>query len=171
MKKMKAEEIIDLLDLSPLDQEGGFFRRIWTSSIPAETPSGGRAASYAASSAIYYLITSESYSHLHSLKSDELWHFYQGDSVELYLFPAQGSLYPQKVTLGTNLQEGERPFCSAPAGTVFGARLKEGEWALLGNTVTPSFEVEDFETVSCNEALKRWPDYAEWIENLCGEGP
>lgn len=125
MQKMKAEEVIELLDLNPLDQEGGFFRRIWTSSLPAVTPPEGKATSYAASSAIYYLITSESYSHLHSLKSDELWHFYQGDPVELYLFPAQSSLYPQKVTLGMNLSARESPFYPVPAGTVFGARLKK----------------------------------------------
>lgn len=165
-KPLSAEEVIELLQLSPLEGEGGFYRRIWTSPHSASPPSGGKAASYRAGSAIYYLITESSFSSLHYLKSDELWHFYLGDAVDLFLFPQHKDEAPQKIQLGRDLAAGERPFSPVPAGTLMGARLREGEWALLGNTLTPSFEAEDYSLVTTEEALKKWPDYATWIHSL-----
>lgn len=165
---MTAEEIIHLLELTPLEPEGGFFRRIWYSSAHASAPPEGKAKHYRTGSAIYYLMTRDNISRLHSLKSTELWHFYQGDPVELTLFPRDDQ-DPHSMILGQNLLQGQRPFYTVPGGTVFGASLYEGgEWALLGNCLTPSFEEEDFCLEDPEELKRLFPEWKERIQELGG---
>ena len=72
---MTAQQVIDALGLVPLAGEGGMYRQTYAS---ARTLDGA-----AAGTAIYYLLTEHSFSHLHRLTGDEMYHFYLGDAVEL----------------------------------------------------------------------------------------
>ena len=98
----------------------------------------------AAATAIYYLLTPETVSTLHRLASDEVFHFYLGDPVEmLHLLPDRSH---QVLTLGHDLAAGMTLQVVVPAGVWQGARLAAGgRWALLGCTVAPGFEFADYE--------------------------
>ena len=132
-----AAEIIALLGLQPLPEEGGWYAETYR----GRTLPGGRAAS----TAIYYLLEASQVSRLHRLPNDEVWHFYTGDPVELLVLgpPPSGSVH----LLGADLAAGQRPQALVPAGHWQGARLKSGgRFALMGTTVAPGFEFEDFES-------------------------
>lgn len=136
---MDVKHLLELLKLSPLPGEGGYYRRTFSSAHPVH---GGNIAG----SAIYYLITAASGSALHRLKeSDEMFHYYCGDPVEMLLWDESSSQihYP---ALGNRLELGELPQLLVPAGCWQAMRLRNGgKWALLGTTVTPGYQSQDFE--------------------------
>ena len=162
MKHLAAEEIIRTLGLERLPGEGGYFRRTWTS--PA------RAGSRAYGSAIYFLLTtgSEGFSAFHRLGTDEIYHFYRGDPVELHLLRPNGS--HQLLILGAGIETGEVPQAVVPAGTIQGSRLVTGgRYALLGTTMAPEFIPEELALLSRAELLERFPGNAEIILALTRE--
>ncbi|MFN3266029.1 MAG: cupin domain-containing protein [Deinococcales bacterium] len=151
---MTALEVIEILGLAPHPREGGFFVETYRSSRqlpPLETHPHPRLES----TAIYYLLTPQTYSRLHRLRSDEIFHHYAGDTVEmLQLFPDGSS---KVIPIGKDFMAGERPQVLAPAGVWQGSRLKAGGvWALLGCTVAPGFEYEDYEDAPRDYFLKRY---------------
>ncbi len=154
-----ADEVKKLLGLEPHPREGGWFSRTYESAARVE--GGVRRAG----TAIYYLLEPATFSEMHKLKSDEIFHFYAGDPVEqLQLFPdGTGRL----IRIGNGLAKGERPQVVVPAGVWQGARLAEGgTWALLGCTVTPGFEYEDYEAGTAAELCTEWREWAELIREL-----
>ena len=156
-----AQEIKALLSLAPHPVEGGSFRRTYTSGATVDLPRGKRAQS----SAIYYLLDAGSFSEMHILASDEMFHFYLGDPVEmLQLFPDGRSAL---VALGPDLKAGQQVQLLVPAGVWQGTRLVEGgEVALLGCTVTPGFDFADYRSGSYEELAAKWPGEAERIRKL-----
>jgi uncharacterized protein len=164
---MTAKEIIELLGLQPHPREGGYFLETYRSKriLPAlETHPNPRIES----TAIYYLLTPETYSRLHKLCGDEIFHHYAGDAVEmLQLFPDGSS---QTIRIGKDLAYGERPQVLAPANVWQGSRLVDGgAWALLGCTVAPGFEFEDYIDQSRAYFLERYPRESEFIAALTPE--
>ena len=102
---------------------------------------------------------------MHRLKSDEIFHFYAGDAVEL-LQLREGDP-GHMVVIGNNLAAGERPQVVVPHGVWQGSRLRKGgAWALLGCTVSPGFEFEDYDAGDEAELLGLWPEWAEMIAEL-----
>src|ERR1035437_8992196 len=144
---MTADEVKKILGLVPHPRDGGC-------SIPT-SPHGEMlpAAAFAdgpysgprhTATAIYDLLEPGAFSEMHCLKSDEVFHFYAGDAVEMMQLHADGS--GTIVRIGNRLDEGERPQVVAPRGVWQGSRLADGgAWALLGCTVSPGFEVEDYQ--------------------------
>src|ERR1700684_4274757 len=131
---MTADQIRSLLHLEPHPVEGGWFRRTYTSAGNVELQRGQRAQG----TAIYYLLEAGTFSEMHVLNSDEIFHFYLGDPVEmLQLLPDGGSAL---VTLGPDLQAGQHVQLVVPAGVWQGTRLiddggaGDGKVALLGCT-------------------------------------
>ena len=118
--------------------------------------------------AIYFLITRDSFSALHRLASDEIWHFYLGDPVRLVqLIPAGGP--PKLVTLGSDLGAGQIPQQVVPGGTWQGAQLVEASprgWSLLGCTMTLGWDDRDFTLGERASLLADFPAAAEWITRL-----
>jgi hypothetical protein len=102
---------------------------------------------------------------MHLLDSDEMFHFYLGDPVEmLQLLPGGGSAV---FTLGTDLQAGERVQMLVPAGVWQGLRLfGGGKLALMGCTVVPGFDFADYHNSSYAELAEKWPEQAERIRAL-----
>ena len=158
---MTAEEIKSLLKLEPLNVEGGWFRRTYASSCIVELPRGTRPLS----SAIYYLLEAGTFSEMHCLESDEIYHFYLGDPVEMQqLFPDGSSAV---FILGPDLKAGQHVQLVVPAGVWQGARLVgDGKVALLGCTVTPGFDYADYRGGSYDELAEKWPAEAERIRTL-----
>ena len=158
---MTAAEIKALLRLEPHPIEGGSYRRTYTSAGTVELERGARAQG----TAIYYLLEAGTFSELHVLASDEIFHFYLGDPVEmLQLYPDGGSAV---LTLGPDLQNGQQVQCVVPAGVWQGTRLiGDGKVALLGCTVTPGFDFADYKNASYAELAAKWPREAERIKLL-----
>jgi predicted cupin superfamily sugar epimerase len=155
------EEIKSILKLEPHPVEGGFFRRTYTSALTMETERGRRAAG----TAIYYLLEPGTFSEMHVLTSDEIFHFYLGDPVEmLQLYPDGNSAV---FTLGQDLSAGQHVQLTVPAGVWQGTRLLSGgKMALLGCTVTPGFEFADYTSGSYADLAERWPAESERIRAL-----
>ena len=135
---MDIEKLKRMLDLKPLPSEGGFYRNpigprsdCRASAFPSVT-----AASEVFGTAIYFLLTPDTFSAMHRLASDEVYHFYLGDPVELLCLREDGS--GEIFTIGTDPDAGMRPQIAVPRGTWQGSRLRPGgRFALLGTTVTP----------------------------------
>jgi predicted cupin superfamily sugar epimerase len=128
-----GEDLIEFLGLVP-HPEGGWYRRTW------EAPA--KAGDRPAASAIYYLLLEGEVSLPHRIDAIELWHFYDGDPLELVREPPGGA--PQTTILGLDLADGQRPQAVVEAGVWQSARPL-GRYALMGATVTPAFMFEGFE--------------------------
>lgn len=158
---MTASEIKALLNLQPHPVEGGNFRRTYASVDTIELPRGTRPLS----TAIYYLLEPGTFSEMHVLQSDEIYHFYLGDPVEMLHLYGDGS--SAVFTLGPDITAGQHVQLAVPARVWQGARLvDEGKAALLGCTVTPGFDLADYRNASCSELVKNWPAEAGRIRAL-----
>ena len=117
------------------------------------------------STAIYYMLTPGTFSEMHRLKGDEIFHFYAGSPVEmLQLFP-DGS--GKKVIIGNNIKQEEQPQVVVPAGVWQGSRLLPGgEFALMGTTMAPGFDFSDYQTGNKEELIRRYPHFEELITHL-----
>jgi len=163
---MNAQYWIEHLELLE-HPEGGYFRETYRSA-DAITESGlpGRfSGSHAVSTAIYFLVLNRFPSRLHRLKSDEIWHFYEGDPITLSL------LHPDKrletIRLGRNPDNGEVFQATVPAGCWFGGTVEApGSYALVGCTVAPGFDFTDFELGTRSRLLPEFPEHADTIEML-----
>lgn len=139
---LTADEIIALLGLSPLEGEGGFFRQTWVRPAPP-----GRGTGAPDATAILYLVTPASFSALHRLRDDELFHFYLGDPCEQVVIMPDGTA--EQTILGPDLRGGMIVQRLVPAGAWQGTRLVPGgRFALLGTTMTPGFDPGGFELAS-----------------------
>jgi len=158
---MTAEEIKTLLKLDPHPVEGGWYRRTYTSEVSVALLRGVRPYG----TAIYYLLEEGTFSEMHMVASDEVFHFYLGDPVEmLLLHPDGGSAL---LILGPDLAAGQQPQILVPAGVWQGERLLEGgKVALFGCTVTPGFDFADYRSGSYTELAAGWPGQAERIRKL-----
>ena len=165
---MTAEEVKKLLGLAPHPREGGWYVRTYEAQevIAAEAFEDGRyAGGRRTGTAIYYLLEPDTFSEMHRLKSDEVFHFYAGDAVEMLQLLPDGS--GRRVVIGNDFAKGERPQVAVGRGVWQGSRLMAGGmWALLGCTVSPGFEFEDYEDASYEELAKLWPDWSEKIRAL-----
>ena len=158
-----AREWIERLALLP-HPEGGWYRetyrsteRIEAAALPARF-GGARVFS----TAIYYLLVAGERSALHRIKSDEVWHHYAGDAVTLWVLDAPGTA--RQLRLGG---DGE-PQLTIPAGAWYGARVAGGGagYALMGGTVAPGFEFDDFELADRTTLLPGWPAHRAIIDDL-----
>ncbi len=158
---LNAEKIIRLLGLEPHPVEGGRYRRTYTSGLTLETEQGRRATA----SAIYYLLERGTFSEMHRLRSEEIFHFYAGEAVEMLQLWPDGSA--RRVVLGHDLEAGQAVQVVVPADVWQGTRMAgQGQWALLGCTVSPAFQFEDYESGVCDELTAKWPQQAAMIRAL-----
>jgi predicted cupin superfamily sugar epimerase len=152
-----AETIIAALGLQP-HPEGGHFRETFRSDErigPAALPER-YGADRAIATAIYYLIEQSDFSALHRVQSDEVFHFYLGSPVELFVISPEG--IATTTILGANVTAGQRPQTVVPRGSLQGLRVvRGGDFALLGATVAPGFDFADFELVGREAAIRAHP--------------
>jgi uncharacterized protein len=164
---LTAQRIIDRLQLVPLTIEGGLFRESYRSqlSIPAESLPRHYTGDRSVSTAIYYLITPETFSVMHRVKSDEIFHFYAGDPVEMLQLWPNGS--GRVLTIHNDLANPCEPQIVVPAGVWQGCRLTSGgRWALMGCTVAPGFDYADYEVGNRDELPSAYPQFADQITAL-----
>jgi len=165
--KVGAKDIITLLGLSPLPGEGGYYVETHRSDgcIPNDVLSSQYAGDRSYATAIYYLLTPDTFSAIHRLPSDEVYHFYLGDPVEMLLLYQDGS--GKTIVLGSDLEGGIRPQVVIPRGLWQGSHLcLGGEWALLGTTVSPGFEFADYEEGQRDFLVGHYPEFEHLIRAL-----
>ncbi len=157
----EAARLIARLQLERLPGEGGFYRQTWLS--PERDPTGRPLGS-----AILYLMTPEDFSALHRLKTPEIWHFHAGDTVEhVQLHPQEAQ--PRITRLGASPDRGEEPQLVVPAAVWQGARLAAGGthgWALLGCTLAPAWDEQEWEPGRREDLLRTFPAAAALIHAL-----
>lgn len=147
---LSRDDLIRLLSLEPLPVEGGFFRETYRSAY---------------STAIYYLLTPDTYSAIHRLPSAEVFHFYYGDPVQMLLLPQDGDA--RVVLLGNDPDGVFNPQVVVPAGVWQGSCLAEGgRLALLGTTVSPAFEFSDLEPGDAALLSSLFPRQRDLIQRL-----
>ncbi len=165
-----VETLCALLGLVPHPVEGGFFRETYRSAdlVPSDALPARYRGPRAAATAIYYLLTAGTVSAMHRLATDEVFHFYLGDPVEMLHLRPDGS---HRVTiLGSDLDAGQRPQVVVPRDVWQGARLVPGgRLALLGTTVAPGFDYADYETGERSALLARHPAARDLIVALTPE--
>lgn len=115
---------------------------------------------------IYFLLEQDQFSAFHRIRSDEIWHFYNGDPVIVYEIQQDGKLI--KHLLGDNPIAGESFSCVIKAGNWFGSRpVSGGEYGLVGCTVTPGFDFADFELAIKEQLAAEFPQHTALINELC----
>lgn len=160
-----AEQLIDKLNLRPLPVEGGLFAQTWRGIVQAQ-----QAGAKPAGTATYAMLTdhSDSFSAMHRLPTDEIWHFYLGDPIDMLCLEPDRQV--RRVTLGQDVLAGQLVQAIVPAGTWMGARLAAGgRYALFGNTMAPGFTEGDYEGATAQLA-KDYPEAAAEILALIRPG-
>jgi predicted cupin superfamily sugar epimerase len=162
-----ADYWIERLDLRE-HPEGGYFRETYRSEEMIEhaclhSRYGGRRS---VSTSIYFLLRGSQTSRLHRLQSDELWHYYDGSTVTLHIITPDGYYVTRRIGLDAE----SNPQGIIPAGCWFGATVDDPDgFVLVGCTVAPGFDVEDFEMGSREELIGMFPDHRAVIEQLTPE--
>lgn len=164
----KADEIIRTLGLMP-HPEGGFFKETYRSKEEIEQDDlseefNGRRHF---STCIYFMLTSDSFSALHRIRQDEIWHYYDGSPLTLHMIKPDGAY--SSVIIGKDISAGQLPQFVIPAGTWFGATvINADDYTLLGCTVSPGFDFKDFTLAKRETLLKEFPQHTDIIMRLTG---
>ncbi|HEX5172135.1 MAG TPA: cupin domain-containing protein [Cyclobacteriaceae bacterium] len=146
--------------------EGGYYKETYRAAefIPVNGLPERFDAERNFSTAIYFLLRSNDRSMFHRIKSDELWHFYAGSSLSIYVL-ADGKLVTY--TLGYDPGKGHALQLVIPANCWFGAKVNESNsYTLAGCTVAPGFDFHDFEFADRSALIKEFPDQRGVIEML-----
>ncbi len=156
---------IKKLKLAP-HPEGGWFKEVYRSPevVNREALPPRFSGSRNFSTAIYYLLEEGDFSAFHRIKSDEIWHFYDGLTMEIIEINATGKLTIHY--LGTEPGKDTQPQVVVKAGSWFAARPL-GSFTLVGCTVSPGFDFADFEMADKSQLTKQFPQYKNLTESLC----
>lgn len=165
MKMDRKKVLIESLNLQP-HPEGGFFAEIYRS---REKFNYGEDRAFPAgrnySTGIYYLLGSEDISCFHRIKSDEVWHHYEGSAITIHVIHEDGQY--EALHLGKNLSDRQQPQCVVPSGAWFGVTVDEPDhYALCGCTVSPGFDFEDFEMADRGLMFQAFPEHEAIIRKL-----
>jgi predicted cupin superfamily sugar epimerase len=156
--------LMEKLHLKPIPAEGGFFTVTYTADAVIPDGLDGRGARHVGGG-IYFLLTPETFSAMHRLKSDEVYHFYGGSPVEMLQLLPDGS--SKKIILGPELWNGQEPQVVVKHGTWQGSHLIASTgYALMGTTMAPAFDPADFELAKRAELIKLYPKQTELITKL-----
>ena len=162
-----AQYWIDHLDLQK-HPEGGFFKEVYRSDeiVPGAHLPERYQSDRCFSTAIYFLITAGDHSKFHKIKSDELWHFYEGDPLDLYLLnDTSGEV--NRFRMGRDPENGQQMQLAIPKNRWFGAKLAVSRgYSLVGCTVAPGFDFADFEMAGRQELITTFPQHQKIINML-----
>jgi uncharacterized protein len=162
-----AQYWIHHLGLSP-HPEGGYYRATYKSDLTivrSALPSSYQ-GDRSASTAIYFLLDEGNFSAFHRIASDEVWHFYAGSSLVVYVIDPEGNY--SELHLGSD--EGEVFQAVVKAGSWFASRVRDAAgFALVGCTVAPGFDFADFELGVRSELIRAFPAHRKLIEELTRE--
>jgi predicted cupin superfamily sugar epimerase len=147
--------------------EGGWYKEVYRSPLIIDKKNlpDSFSDNKNASTHIYFLLEKEQFSAFHRIKSDELWHFYSGDPLIIYEID-NGTMIEH--LLGSDPGMGQSLFCVIRAGNWFASKIvTDGEFGLVGCTVSPGFDFADFEMAAKENLLLLYPQHRALIGALC----
>lgn len=159
------EHIVTQYKLIP-HPEGGYYKETYRSQeiIPAKGLPARFTGDRNVSTAIYFLLLENLFSAFHRIKSDECWHFYEGDSLHVHVLHSKGNY--ELIRLGKNREIGEVYQAIVPADAWFASET-QGQYSFVGCTVAPGFDFHDFELAKAAELKSEYAEQASLIERLC----
>lgn len=160
----KAKQYIQKLQLKK-HPEGGCYREVYRAAEMFYIDTPPKALKRNASTSIYFLLEGKQVSKFHKLKSDEQWHFYDGSSVKIYVIDDKGKL--TEFVLGNKIDDGKLFQLVIKKNNWFAAELinKRG-YALIGCTISPGFDFNDFELADKETMIKKFPMHSDLISKL-----
>jgi len=162
-----AAQLIQQYNLQP-HPEGGWYKETYRNkeTIPSLALPERFGGDRNFSTAIYFLLEQGNFSAFHKIKSDECWHFYAGDTLQVYVLQDDGKL--EIIQLGSDILNGELFQYVVPANCWFASRpAPESDFCFVGCTVAPGFDFADFEMAKAEELIALYPQYANVIKELC----
>lgn len=163
----KVKYYVDKLQLIP-HPEGGYYKEVYRAGeiILSEALPGNFRGNRNISTSIYYLLQRKDYSAFHKLKSDEVWHFYDGSALQIYIIDQSGNFSIK--LLGKNAENEEAFQIVIAKECWFAAELVDKtSFSLVGCTVSPGFDFRDFEMADCSKLADQFPMHKELIQRLC----
>ncbi len=161
----EAKKWVEHLNLQP-HPEGGFFKETYRGelNLPSAVLGNDFAGDRSISTGIYYLLCGSDFSALHRIASDEVWHFYAGTPLRVEGIHSDGR---REDWILSNDGVSGMPQAIVPAGVWFGSRLVDSDgFALVGCTVAPGFDFNDFQMANRDVFVERFPEHSTWIESL-----
>jgi predicted cupin superfamily sugar epimerase len=164
---LTPKQLIQQFNLIP-HPEGGYYKETYRSdetilqnALPARF-SGERNFS----TAIYFLLEKEHFSAFHKIQSDECWHFYAGDELNIYVLHLTGEL--EIIHLGNDVTNGQTFQFVVPSSCWFASEpAKDSAFSFVGCTVAPGFDFADFEMAKADELIQLFPQHETVIKRLC----
>ena len=163
----QVKQLIGQFQLQP-HPEGGWYKETYksTEEIPANALPQRFPGARVFSTAIYFLLEQGNFSAFHRIKSDECWHFYAGEALEVYIIFPNGKL--EIITLGNDIAGGQVFQYVVPASCWFASRPAEkSSFSFVGCTVAPGFDFADFELANVQLLTALYPQHIELITGLC----
>ena len=164
---LTTQQLIKQYNLQP-HPEGGWYKETYKSkeTISATALPERFGSTRAFSTAIYFLLEEENFSAFHRIKSDECWHFYDGDPLDVYVLKSDGSL--DIIHLGQDINNDQLFQYVVPANCWFASKPAAGsKFCFVGCTVAPGFDFADFEMADSASLIKDFPQHQDVIETLC----
>jgi len=169
LEEKDARYWVERLGLEP-HPEGGLFRQTYRSevTIAREALPAGFGGARAALTAIYFLLEGKNFSAFHRLRSDEMWHFYAGSPLLVHVIDPSGK--HSTIFLGSAPDAGQTLQAVVRAGCWFASHVWDWKsYALVGCTVAPGFDFDDFEMGKREELVRQYPQHRELIRRLTRE--
>lgn len=160
------QALIKHLELLP-HPEGGFYKEVYRSKevIPTSALAEKYEGERNVCTSIYFMLTSGNFSAFHRINQDEIWHFYQGEAIELHIISPQGK--HKLVMVGHDFTKGEVPQVVVPARHWFAAKVSvDNSFSLVGCTVSPGFDFRDFELAKGTKLIKEFPEHVSLISDF-----
>ena len=164
---MTTQQLIQQYNLQP-HPEGGWYKEIYKSSehIAANALPARFFGDRTFSTAIYFLLEQGNFSAFHRIKSDECWHFYAGDCLQIYVIQMNGTL--DIIRLSNDIEQGQLFQYTVPANCWFASRpAPNSSFCFVGCTVAPGFDFADFEMADATALSALFPQHEILITSLC----
>lgn len=164
---LNINQIIKKLNLKPHPIEGGYYKETYRSKeiINKNLLPKKYAQNKSCSTAIYYLLTKNTFSEFHKLTTDEIFHFYLGDPLEIILLQKDGT--KNILTLGNDLSKNQLPQIIVKKNIWQAATLKKGgNFCLMGTTVAPGFDYSDYKSGDYLQLSNKFPNHSKIIKQL-----
>ena len=159
------EQWVDELSLMP-HPEGGFYKETYRAEDQLDLNAiyPNRYGKRSLSTGIYFLLDKSNFSAFHRIKSDEMWHFYDGDPLVVHMIDDEGNYTSQ--TIGRDINNGEKLQFVVKGGLWFASEVKNGgEYSLVGCTVSFGFDFQDFELAD-SRLIEKFPQNELLINRL-----
>lgn len=162
----EADNIIKNLQLQP-HPEGGYYKETYRSHgfILEENLDSNFSGNRNYATSIYFLLTSDTFSAFHRINQDEIWHFYKGSPIRLHIISDEGKY--STIIIGNNFEKNQVPQHAVKAKDWFAAEvINNNAYTLVGCTVSPGFDFNDFDLPKRNDLILKYPLHKEIITKL-----